>query len=219
MEIRVARAEQRPGDQVANAKAQDDRNPQAEREQVVRTSKSIRNRRTYCRTRKDPDRREKSAAFLKESEVKQAERDMRIKLADADASAIEGENKAKAVIANSDAELEVREAEAFSLGKPVNARPKRSCSEPSIRRKPRPPCRGRTRRTERRAELLRRAPKSKNHRRGQAVAEQKRIEAEGKPGQLRPLREEAAVSMRSSQRRGRSPRDHQRLRRRQRRSR
>jgi flotillin len=59
---------------------------------------------------------EKAAAFERESQVKDAERAMRVRVADADATAIEGENLAQAKVAASQAELSVRRAEAYQLG-------------------------------------------------------------------------------------------------------
>lgn len=59
---------------------------------------------------------EKQAAFERESQVKQAEQQMRVQVADADAAAIEGENLAQAKIAASQAALQVKNAEAYQLG-------------------------------------------------------------------------------------------------------
>ncbi|MGE0759270.1 MAG: hypothetical protein AB7O38_19790 [Pirellulaceae bacterium] len=59
---------------------------------------------------------EKQAAFERESQVKAAEQQMRIRVAVADAQAIEGENEAQAKIAASQAALSVKRAEAFQLG-------------------------------------------------------------------------------------------------------
>ena len=59
---------------------------------------------------------EQTAAFERDAQVKDAEREMRIALADADARAIEGENEAQAAIAASQADLQVKQAEAYQLG-------------------------------------------------------------------------------------------------------
>jgi flotillin len=59
---------------------------------------------------------EQKASFEREAAVKDAEREMRIKLAEANARAVEGENTSKAVIAASQAELQVKQAEAYQLG-------------------------------------------------------------------------------------------------------
>ncbi len=58
---------------------------------------------------------EKQAAFLGEAQTKEAEREMRIAVAEANARAVAGENKAKATIAAAEAELRVKEAEAYQL--------------------------------------------------------------------------------------------------------
>ncbi|MGI5830931.1 MAG: flotillin family protein [Thermoguttaceae bacterium] len=183
-EIRVAEAEQQREIQVANAqKLKMIGTREAEREQVVRTSEI--NQEQAVRIAELEKIRivgEKSAAFLKESEVKQAERDMRIKLADADASAIEGENKAKAVIANSDAELKVREAEAFQLGETRKRQAEALVLEAEHKAQTQAALAEAARvEAERRAELEApaRAEKAKIIVEAEAVAEQKRIEAEG----------------------------------------
>lgn len=59
---------------------------------------------------------EQGAAFAKESEVRDAERLMRIRVADANAKAVAGENVSKAEIAQADASLKVEQANAFQIG-------------------------------------------------------------------------------------------------------
>ncbi|MBX3452446.1 MAG: hypothetical protein KF777_23040 [Planctomycetaceae bacterium] len=59
---------------------------------------------------------EQTAKYVQETQVKNAEREMRIRTAEANATAIEGENKSMALIAQSKAELAVRNAEAYQLG-------------------------------------------------------------------------------------------------------
>jgi flotillin len=59
---------------------------------------------------------EQSAAFEREAQVKDAERKMRIALADANAKAIAGEATAQAAVAAAQAQLQVKQAEAFQLG-------------------------------------------------------------------------------------------------------
>lgn len=59
---------------------------------------------------------ERAAEFAREAQVKSAEKDMRVQVAEADASAIEGENVAQATIANSQAALAVKRADAYQLG-------------------------------------------------------------------------------------------------------
>ena len=58
---------------------------------------------------------EQTAQFERESKVKEAEQQMRIRLADANAQAISGENTAQAQIVASQAELQVKQAEAYRV--------------------------------------------------------------------------------------------------------
>ncbi len=106
-EIRVASAERDKAIQVAGAqKEKAIGTREAEREQAVRVAELV----------KEQTIGEKEAAFQQESRVRDAERIMRINVADADATAIEGENLATAKIAHSKAELAVKQAEAYELG-------------------------------------------------------------------------------------------------------
>lgn len=106
-EIRVAGAERDKAIQVANAmRDQSIGTREANRDQAVRLAE----------LEKDQLIGEKTASFQRESQVKDAEREMRVRVADADATAIEGENAAKAVVAASEAALAVKRAEAFQLG-------------------------------------------------------------------------------------------------------
>ena len=106
-EIRVAQAER--DKQVSVAEAERERQVgirQAEREQAVRIADLA----------KEQEIGEAQAAFLKDSQVKESEREMRIRVAEANANAIQGENIAQATIAQSNAELQVRQAEAYQTG-------------------------------------------------------------------------------------------------------
>ena len=106
-ETRVAGAERDKAIQVANAtRDQSIGTREANRDQAVRLAE----------LEKDQLIGEKTASFQRESQVKDAEREMRVRVADADATAIEGENAAKAVIAASEAALAVKRAEAFQMG-------------------------------------------------------------------------------------------------------
>ncbi len=106
-EVRVAEAEREKSVSVANAhKVREIGTRDALREQAVRVAE----------LEKAQKIGEQTAVFQRDAEVKAAERDMRIKLAQADASAVEGENLAKADIAGSQAELQVKKAEAYELG-------------------------------------------------------------------------------------------------------
>ncbi len=117
-ETRVAEAEQAKAIQVANAvKVQMIGTREAEREQAVRLAELQREQAVrLAELEKEQTVGEQTASFQRESQVKHAERDMRVQLADANAAAIEGENKAKAVIAASQAELQVKQAESFRIG-------------------------------------------------------------------------------------------------------
>jgi len=106
-EIRVAQAER--DKQVSVAEAERERQVgirQAEREQAVRIADLA----------KEQEIGEAQAAFLKDSQVKESEREMRVRVAEANANAIQGENIAQATIAKSNAELQVRQAEAYQAG-------------------------------------------------------------------------------------------------------
>ena len=106
-ETRVAEANRDKEIQVANAdKDRSIGTRLAEREQAVRVADLA----------KEQTVGEQAAAFLRDTEVKEAERQMRIAVADADAGAIDGENTAKAKVAASNAKLEVERADAYQLG-------------------------------------------------------------------------------------------------------
>ena len=106
-EVRVAEADREKSVSVANAhKVREIGTRDALREQAVRVAELD----------KEQKIGEQTAGFQRDAEVKAAERDMRIKLAQADASAVEGENLAKADIAGSQAELQVKKAEAYQMG-------------------------------------------------------------------------------------------------------
>jgi flotillin len=105
--IGVAEAEREKAISVANAeKVQSIGTREAMRIQAVRVAELD----------KEQVVGEQAAGFEREAQVKDAEREMRIKLADADARAVEGENIAKADVAASQAELAVKKAEAYKLG-------------------------------------------------------------------------------------------------------
>jgi flotillin len=106
-ETRVATAEKEKSIQVANAhRDQAIGIREAERDQAV----------SIADLAKTQTIGEQTAAFQREAEVKNAERLMRIQVAEADATAIEGENTSQAKIAASQAELAVKRAEAYQLG-------------------------------------------------------------------------------------------------------
>jgi flotillin len=106
-ETRVASAERDKSIQVANArKEQSIGTRDAQREQAVRIAGMER----------DQIVGEKQANFERESQVKVAEQQMRVQVAEADATAIDGENQASARVAASQAELAIKKAEAYERG-------------------------------------------------------------------------------------------------------
>jgi flotillin len=106
-ETRVAAAERDKAVQVANARRDQAIGTRAaERDQAVQVAE----------LEKEQVIGEQNAAFERQAQVKDAERVMRIRVADADATAIDGENIAQAKIAESQAELAVKRAEAYQRG-------------------------------------------------------------------------------------------------------
>jgi len=105
--IGVAEAERERAVQVANAeRTRDIGTTEAARDRAVQVADLERARLVG----------ERQADLRREAEVREAERAMRISVADANALAVKGENEAKASIASSNAELRVREAEAYQTG-------------------------------------------------------------------------------------------------------
>jgi len=139
-EIRVAEAEREQSVQVANArKLREIGTREALREQAVRLAQLDKEQKIGEETAKfekeaqikqaqreqavriaelDKEQRvgEQRAAFEKDAQVKDAERQMRIAIAEANAKAIVGENLAQAEIAAAQAQLSVKQAEAYQLG-------------------------------------------------------------------------------------------------------
>jgi flotillin len=106
-ETRVASAERDKSIQVSNArKEQSIGTREAERDQAVRVAEM----------EKEQVVGEKYAAFEREAQVKDSERQMRVRVAAADAQAIEGENEAQAKVAASQSALAVKRAEAYEVG-------------------------------------------------------------------------------------------------------
>ena len=125
---------------------------------------------------------EQTAGFQRDAEVKNAERDMRIKLAQADAKAVEGENLSKADIAASQAGLQVKKAEAYELGETRKVRAEAAVLEAQhLARAKAALAEAQRIEAERRAELE--APAKAEHARVEvdaaAEAAKRRIEAEG----------------------------------------
>lgn len=106
-ETRVAGAERDKSIQVSNArKEQSIGTREAQREQAVRVAT----------LEKEQAIGEKTAAFEKDAQVKVAEQQMRIQVAEADAGAIDGENQAAARVASSQADLAIKRADAYERG-------------------------------------------------------------------------------------------------------
>jgi flotillin len=105
--IGVAEAEKEKLISVANAvKFQEIGTKEATREMAVRVAELDKERAIG----------EQTAAFQQMAQVKEAERQMRVAVAEANATAVTGENLSKARIADTNAALRVKEAEAFQLG-------------------------------------------------------------------------------------------------------
>ena len=183
-EIRVADAEKDKAIQVANAKKdQTIGTREADREQTVKTAEIDQEQAVRLA---DLERvkivGEQQAAFEKEAQVKAAERDMRIRLADANADAVKGENLAQAVIVNSSAELAVKKAEAFQLSETRKRQASASVEEAEHKAQAiAAAARAERVEAERRAEVEApaKADKARAIVEAEAIAEQKRIEAEG----------------------------------------
>lgn len=106
-EIRVAQANRERMIEVANAtKEQQIGTRDAEREQAVKIAEMA----------KLQVIGEQSAAFERDVQVKQAEQEMRISVAEANAKAVEGENVSEAKIAQSQATLLSEKADAYQRG-------------------------------------------------------------------------------------------------------
>ena len=105
--IGVAQAERDREVEVAQAtKVREIGTKEAERDQSVRVAELLKERTVG----------EQQASFQREIAVKDAERQMRIDVAKANATAVSGENTARAVIASSEADLHVSQADAYARG-------------------------------------------------------------------------------------------------------
>jgi flotillin len=125
---------------------------------------------------------EQTAAFQREAQVREAERVMRVAVAEANAKAVAGENKSKAEIAGTNAELRVREADAYQLGETRQRESQAKVLEAQYIAQARAAeAQGKKIEAEKRAELesLARAVKAQTIVDAEASAERKRIEAEG----------------------------------------
>ncbi len=106
-ETRVAEADRDKAIQVANAqKLKQIGTREAQRDQAVRVAELD----------KEQQVGEQTAAYQRDAQIKDADQTKRIAVADANAKAITGENEAQALIANSNADLQVKQAQAYQLG-------------------------------------------------------------------------------------------------------
>ncbi len=172
-EIRVAEAERDKLVRVAEASKEREIGMRAaSRDQAVRIAEMA----------KEQTVGEQQAAFQRDVAVKDAEREMRVRVAGANASAIEGENEAKATVANSNAGLQVKEAEAYQLGETRKREAEAAVLEAQYRAQAKAALADAERvEAARRAELEApaKAQKAKTIVEAEAEAEKRRIEAEG----------------------------------------
>ncbi|MEZ6006089.1 MAG: SPFH domain-containing protein [Planctomycetota bacterium] len=125
---------------------------------------------------------EKKAEFARESAVRDAQRQMRIEVSEADAKAVTGENEAKAQVAKANAELQVQEANAFQIGETRHREAKAAVLEAEyLAQAKAAEAQAKKIEAEKRAELeaTARAAKAQTIVDAEAAAERARIEAEG----------------------------------------
>ncbi|MFT5732664.1 MAG: flotillin [Planctomycetota bacterium] len=125
---------------------------------------------------------ERQAGFERDALVQDAQREMRIRVAAANADAVSGENDSKAQIALANAELMVREAEAFQLGQTRQKEAEAAVREAQYLAEARAAeAKGKMIEAEKRAELesSARAEKAETIVAAEAEAERTRIRAEG----------------------------------------
>lgn len=153
-----------------------------EKEKVIGTSVAARDREVrLAELAKETTIGQREAEFQQEARVKDAEREMRIQVAGADAKAVTGENLAKAEIAATDAELQVKRAEAFQLGETRKREAEAAVAEAQYIAETRAAeALAKKVEQEKRAELeaVARAEKAKQIVDAEAAAEQKKIDAE-----------------------------------------
>lgn len=172
-ETRVAEAERDRSIQVANAhKERDIGTREAQRAQAVRIAE----------LEKEQKVGEQCAAFERDAQVKSAHQRLRVQVADADAKAIQGENNAQAVVAESQASLLVKKAEAYEVGEKRKREAEAAVLEAQNRAMAKAALAEAERiEAERRAEFEApaKAQKAKIIVEAEAEAEKRRIEAEG----------------------------------------
>ncbi len=171
--IGVAAADREKAIEVANAdKVRDIGTKEAERERAVRLAELD----------KEKILGEQSAQFEQESLLRDRQREMRIKVADADAKAVSGENEAKARIAVVNADLRVQEADAYQRAETRKREADAAVSEAQFLAEARAAeAKAKKVEAEKRAELeaVSRAEKAKTIVDAEAQAQMRRLEAEG----------------------------------------
>jgi len=172
-EVRVAEAEREKLVQVANAsKLREIGVREAQREQMVRVAQLDKEQKVG----------EQTAAYERDVQIKEAERSMRIAVADANAKAVTGEYQAQAEIAASQAQLQVKQAEAYEVGETRKRTAEAAVLEAQNRAMAKAALAQAERvEAERRAalEAPAKAEKAKTIVEAEAEAEKRRIEAEG----------------------------------------
>lgn len=171
--IGVAEAERERSVSVANAeKVRDIGTKDAERERAVKLAELERDKRVG----------EQAAQFEQEAQMRDKEREMRVRVADANAKAVAGENKSKAEVAGTNAELRVKEAQAYELGEKRFREAQAAVLEAQYRAEARAAtAQAEKIEAEKRAQLeaTSKAEKAKTIVDAEAQAAQRRIEAEG----------------------------------------
>src|SRR5262249_54046659 len=125
---------------------------------------------------------EQGAKFEQESLLRDREREMRVRVADANAKAVTGENTAKAQVATVNADLRVKEAEAYERGERRYREAQAAVLEAQYRAEARAAlAQAEKIEAEKRAQLeaSAKAEKAKTVVDAEAIAAQRRLEAEG----------------------------------------
>jgi flotillin len=171
--IGVAEAERERAVIVAGAeKVRDIGTKEAERERAVKLAE----------LEKEKAIGEQAAKYQQEAELRDREREMRVRVAEANAKAVTGENRSKAEIAATNAELRVKEAEAFERGEKRFREAQAAVLEAQYRAEARAAAAQAEKiEAEKRAQLeaSSKAEKAKTIVDAEALAAQRRIEAEG----------------------------------------
>jgi flotillin len=210
-EVRVAEAERERTVQVANAhKVREIGVREAKREQAVRVAELEKEQQVgetmaaleRERQIKEAERAqavriaeldkeqkigEQTAAYEKEAQIKDAEQRMRVQVAQANARAIEGEAQSEASIADTRAQLQVRQAEAYEISEKRKREAEASVVEAENRARARAAIAEAERvEAEKRAllEAPAKAEKARTIVEAEAEAEKRRIEAEAEAGAM-----------------------------------